>query len=279
MKKKDISIITTIKQNYQRFTNVEKEIAAFFLENEEMIDFSAKNVAEKIYVSVPSLSRFAQKCGYVGYREFIFAYKEYLTQQKATKARQVHDTIKTYEDIVREMSILLNRKQVDHVVDMMSHKARVIVCGKGSSGLSALEMESRFMRVGLKIQAITDGERMRMQAIFVEPGDLVIGLSISGTAENVRYLMRKAKEKKAATIMITAYPSEEMKDFCDEIVVVPALPNMDQGNLISPQFPLLMMQDVLYSHYKESNQIQKEMLHSSTIRALRGKGEKDNENL
>ncbi|MGN0158480.1 MAG: MurR/RpiR family transcriptional regulator [Brotaphodocola sp.] len=279
MKKRDISIITTIKQSYQRFTNVEKEIADFFLNNDEIMDFSAKNVSSIIFVSLPSLSRFAKKCGFAGYREFIYSYKKYLNQKKESLTGEMQDTLKTYEDIIKQMSVLQNRNQINRVLDMMHHKERVFVCGKGSSGLAAMEMEFRFIRIGLKITAITDDDRIRMQAVFLEPSDLVIGISISGTSESVNYLLKKGREKKAFTVLFTAYPREEMKEFCDEIIIVPALPNMDRGNLISPQFPILMMQDILYSQFKEYNQTQKEMLHHSTIRAIKNKKGEDNENL
>ena len=65
------SVITIIEENYINFTNVEKVIADFFRANKEDLDFSAKNISEQLFVSEASLSRFAKKCGYRGYREFI----------------------------------------------------------------------------------------------------------------------------------------------------------------------------------------------------------------
>ena len=40
------------------------------------------------------------------------------------------------------------------------------MCGKGSSGLSAMEAASRFMRVGVDIDSITDSDTMRFQTVF-----------------------------------------------------------------------------------------------------------------
>ena len=58
------SAILIIKTNYDKLTSVEKSIGDFFLQNREHMDFSAKAVAEKLYVSEASLSRFAKKCGF-----------------------------------------------------------------------------------------------------------------------------------------------------------------------------------------------------------------------
>ena len=69
------SVVPIIEKNYEKFTAVEKNIADFFINNQEKVDFSSKAIADRLYVSEASLSRFAQKCGYRGYREFMYQYE------------------------------------------------------------------------------------------------------------------------------------------------------------------------------------------------------------
>ena len=66
------SVIPVIESNYDNFTTVERNIADFFIQNRKKMDFSARAIAEHLYVSEASLSRFAKKCGYRGYREFVY---------------------------------------------------------------------------------------------------------------------------------------------------------------------------------------------------------------
>ena len=40
----------------------------------------------------------------------------------------------------------------------------------------------------------------------------------------------------------------------------PRLSNLNHGNLISPQFPILVMLDIIYSYYVEQDKYQKEVL-------------------
>ena len=54
------SVVPIIESNYNNFTMVEKNIADFFIHNHEKMDFSAKTVAAKLFVSEASLSRFAK---------------------------------------------------------------------------------------------------------------------------------------------------------------------------------------------------------------------------
>ena len=42
----------------------------------------------------------------------------------------------------------------------------MFVCGTGSSGLAAREMELRFMRIGVDIDSLVERDMMRMQAVF-----------------------------------------------------------------------------------------------------------------
>jgi len=70
------SVIPIIESNYENFTALEKNIADFFMKNEEKMDFSAREIAKHLFVSEASLSRFAKKCGFRGYREFIYQYEE-----------------------------------------------------------------------------------------------------------------------------------------------------------------------------------------------------------
>lgn len=72
MEEYEKNIVPHIEAIYENFTPLEKTIADFFIHNEEKLDLSSKNVSKRLFVSEASLSRFAKKCGYNGYREFYF---------------------------------------------------------------------------------------------------------------------------------------------------------------------------------------------------------------
>ena len=77
------SVVPIIESNYDNFTTVEKNIADFFIQNRKKVDFSAKAVAENLFVSEASLSRFAKKCGYRGYRELCTSMRKPLWKRKS----------------------------------------------------------------------------------------------------------------------------------------------------------------------------------------------------
>jgi hypothetical protein len=44
--------------------------------------------------------------------------------------------------------------------------------------------------------------------------------------------------------------------------------HLEYGNIISPQFPILLVLDVLYAHYLQIDRSKKEALHEYTIQTL-----------
>ena len=263
------SIVPIVESKYDSFTNVEKNIADFFLNNRREIDFSAQNVAKEIFVSEASLSRFAKKCGFHGYREFIYQYEKTFTQKSEFVANSTRMVLNTYQELLKKTYSLMDEAQLARVVNYLFEAERVVVCGKGSSGLAASEMESRFMRIGVDIDSLQDTDRMRMQAVFLNKQSLVCGFTLSGETKEVLYLLREAHKKGAKTVIFTANDKDIYADFCSEVVLVASLNYLNHGNVISPQFPILVMLDTIYNFYVSNRKYEKAHMYNDTLRALK----------
>lgn len=262
------SVVPIIESNYDNFTTVEKNIADFFIQNRKKTDFSAKTIAEHLFVSEASLSRFAKKCGFRGYREFVYQYEQNFVEQQESMTGNTRTVLNVYQELLNKTYSLVDEAQIARISRYLNQAERVLVCGKGSSGFAAREMELRFMRIGVDIDSITDTDLMKMQAVFQDKRSLVIGFSISGSKEEVLYLLREAHRRGARTVLLTAKHSDSFAEFCDEVVLLPSLRHLDHGNVISPQFPILVMLDIIYSYYVEKDKYVKEILHDNTLRAL-----------
>ena len=270
------SVAPIIKMNYEKFTTVEKSIADFFIQNRERVDLSAKAMADRLYVSEASLSRCAQKCGYRGYREFVYQYERTFVENRESMTGNTRMILNAYQELLNKTYSLIDEEQIARIGKYLGQAERVTVCGRGSSGYAAAEMELRFMRIGVNIDSIQGGDRMRMQAwpplrpqaVFQDKRSLVFGISVSGETEPVLYLLREARRRGAKTVLITAETPERFREICTEVLRMPSLRYLNQGNVISPQFPILLMLDILYSYYAAQDKGKKELLHDDTLRAL-----------
>lgn len=207
-------------------TQVEHTIANYFLNNEELTDFSSKRISALLYVSEATLSRFAKKCGFKGYREFIFAYEKDLKEEKNGTVSEKDISLFTkkvqssYQKLLQENLKLLDENQIRRIAGLLNVSRRVFVYGMGSSGNVAEEFQLRFMRIGLDVTAVTDSQMIQMSAALVEEGMLVIAISLSGTTREIVESIRIAKSRNAKVIFITANPAPETAARCDEVLRV-----------------------------------------------------------
>ena len=63
----------------------------------------------------------------------------------------------------------------------------------------------------------------------------------------------RSGKQEAATIAISSIQRKPWKDFCDEVLLIPTKENLTLGKLISPQFPILVLFDILYGNILQYN--------------------------
>lgn len=266
-----------IRSYYDEMTPVEKNIANFFLSNTDKCDLSSKNIAKCLYVSEASLSRFAKKCGYKGYRELSFSYEKDLEFEKSGIPinKDVNHFAKKvygyYQNLLRDNCERVDEAQVNRIAKMLDGNRRVLIYGVGSSGIAAKEIQFRFMRLGLNVEAITDSHMIKMNSVLVDDTSLVIGISLSGQTQEVLDGLCDAKKNKAKVILVTSNPEPGITEYCDEILKVADMKNLDYGNKISPQFPILVVFDILYAYYMDKDSSRKTQKHKDTVSAVRMK--------
>lgn len=265
------TIVPQIEAIYAAFSPIEKVIADFFIHNQKQMDFSAKHISSLLFVSEPSLSRFAKKCGYKGYREFLFHYKEGLSAGE--DAKTIPDTstkqvLGTYQELLNKSYALADDRQMKRLCEIFATKKRIYVYGKGSSGLAGQEMKLRFMRIGVNIEAISDNHVMKMNSVLLDETCAVLGISVSGKTPEVIESLKAAKAAGAVVLLMTSHMVAGNDAFCDETILLALRENLENGKAISPQFPILVMLDIFYSHFLQYDTGRKEMLHDYTMDIL-----------
>ena len=265
------SILPLIIENYQKFTNAEKTIADYFIANKEKQDFSSKAMKKRLFVSEASLSRFAQKCGFRGYREFVYRYEEGFVEHSTSVPIGFQEILNVYHDLLERMMSYMDKESIYRLSNLINTAKYVSVIGVGSSGIVAREMKSRFMRLGILMDVSTESDEMKMQSVLQNEETLLIGISLSGKKSEVIFSLKKAKKNGAKTVLITA--NEGKFSYCDEVILVPTLSGLDAGHIISPQFPMLVILDICYYYIYHNVQSKNRRgeLHKKTVEVLEEK--------
>lgn len=264
MKKQDIA--TIIDLHFEELTELEQEIARYFLQVDTIVDdLSSQQVTQKLHVSQAALTRFAKKCGFTGYREFVFQY-QHQANKPDTHSHQhsplTKRVLRSYSNLREQTQDLIDEEQLERVAQLIDDAERVYFFGTGSSGLIAREMKLRFMRLGVVCEALTDQDGFAWTTSIMDENCLVLGFSLSGTTQSVLDSLLDAKEMGAKTILFTSAPNKNSQAYT-ETVLVASHSQSSYIQRISAQLPMLILIDLIYAYFLEINRESKEKIFNS----------------
>ena len=263
MKKQDIA--TIIDLHFEELTELEQEIARYFLQVDTIVDdLSSQQVTQKLHVSQAALTRFAKKCGFTGYREFVFQYQHQASKQDTHSHKHSPLTkrvLRSYSNLREQTQDLIDEEQLERVAQLIDDAERVYFFGTGSSGLIAREMKLRFMRLGVVCEALTDQDGFAWTTSIMDENCLVLGFSLSGTTQSVLDSLLDAKEMGAKTILFTSAPKNSQA--YTETVLVANHSQSSYIQRISAQLPMLILIDLIYAYFLEINRESKEKIFNS----------------
>ena len=264
MNKPDIA--TIIDLHFEELTELEQEIARYFLQAETIQDdLSSQQVTQKLHISQAALTRFAKKCGFTGYREFVFQYQHQASKPDTHSHKHSPLTTRvlpSYSIMREQTQDLIDEEQLERVAQLIDDAERVYFFGTGSSGLIAREMKLRFMRLGVVCEALTDQDGFAWTTSIMDENCLVLGFSLSGTTQSVLDSLLDAKEMGAKTILFTSAPNKNSQAYT-ETVLVASHSQSSYIQRISAQLPMLILIDLIYAYFLEINRDSKEKIFNS----------------
>lgn len=258
--KQDQDLRMIIASHETELTDMERDIARYFLSSEaRQHSLSSSRVTKLLHVSKAALTRFSQKCGFTGYREFVYHFNE---EAKDQQHEEEHDeltlsVLQRYHHVSNVTENFVKDPQLEHVADLIDQADRVYYFGIGSSSLVAREMKVRLMRLGVAGEVVTDKDGFTWTTSILDSSCLVLGFSLSGKTNAITDSLVKAKENGAKTVLVTANPACVHHDFTEVVPAAP-LPSNTYIDRISAVLPLLIVVDLIYAHFLSKNRDEKE---------------------
>ncbi|WP_306766713.1 MULTISPECIES: MurR/RpiR family transcriptional regulator [unclassified Streptococcus] len=246
-------LIPLIEANLTKMTATEREIATYFLEHRTIKSLTIDFFCETLHVSKASLTRFSKKCGFSGFREFLYQYKEMTKNQEVMVYKDwTQNVLSDYEEMLRKNYSVLDESKLERIQQLIESSSKIYFYAKGSSALALHEMKVRFMRLGIMGEVMDDEDMMLWTSLLVDESCLIIAASISGQTQSIIRALKRAKQNGAKTVLMTTKNIEDI-ELCDELLLLASTQNLSYGNKISPQFPILLMTDCLFSYFLKEN--------------------------
>ncbi|WP_172370410.1 MurR/RpiR family transcriptional regulator [Sporosarcina jiandibaonis] len=257
-----VDILALIHSIYNRFTNTEKKVADYILNNtNNVIYMSITDLAEACGVGESSVFRFCKTLKLRGYQEFkiALAHNTTLGDEMPQLSSQV-----TMEDTVAELSSkmlaaninaltethnLIDSNVVGKAVDLIIEAERVHFFGVGSSLMTALEAKNKFMRITNKTECSIDSHLQIMSASLMTEADVAVLISYSGSTKDTIEVAKVAKERGAKIIAITRFSKSPLTSFADITLLCGANEGPLQGGSLTAKISQLYLLDLLYTEY------------------------------
>ena len=258
-----------ILEQYEAFSPTEKRVADYLLyaRGDELP--SSGEIARELYVSEATLTRFAKRCGFHGFRELRYSFPDTPVPSSAPLPDPSTGRVENaYQSLLERTFSSIDGKAVERIAQMLPQADKILICGIGHSGISALEYRMRLLRIGLNVEASNESHMLRIMASLLTENSMLIALSVSGTTKEIVQALQIARSKGSATVLITAAQNPAGEEYCNEILRTGSIRNLTSGIIVSPQLPLLFVFDLLYSRLISNNYSTAMTAHGATLTAL-----------
>jgi len=264
-----------INSYYPSLTKSEQKVAKKVLNDLEAVLYSSvTDLADQSEVGETTALRFCRKIGFRGYQEFKLAIAKDLSnptngnEEAHSQPFSLHESIANHtKDSIDETMQMVDEAILQKIIDLIDQASNVYFFGVGTSGLTALDAKNRFLRIGKKTDAIVDPHIQSMFASTVQEGDVVIGISVSGSTKDTIDSLSLAKENGAQVIAITHYARSPITKLANEVLITGGKESPLEGGSLGAKISQLYLIDLLCTglalrHKEESLQMKQKTAQS-----------------
>jgi DNA-binding MurR/RpiR family transcriptional regulator len=257
-------IITRIQMAAQDGTKSDRRLAQLVLADLDFVSKAAiSEIAARVGVSEPTVTRFCRNLGCDGLRDFKFYLaqamaigSQYLSPEPlsrdAREQRIASAVTEAATAAIQRAAGSLDMSALVAVAERISSAGNVLAIGSGGiSSMMATEMQNRLFRLGIPVVAQVDGQLQRMYAATVSRETVVVAFSVSGYARSILDALQVARQYGAHCVAVTASDSAIGKAADTVIHYQP----LEDGNLYKPtssRFALLAIVDMIATAVAET---------------------------
>jgi DNA-binding MurR/RpiR family transcriptional regulator len=274
-----IDIFSHIRSRYNSFTNTEKKVADYILENmKAVIYMSITDLADACHVGESSVFRFCKTLDLKGYQEFKIALAHNLDNESTVLSSEItmQDTIgelsskilSTNVNALNETFNLINEKDISNAISSMIKAKRIHFFGVGASLMTAMEAKNKFMRITNKTECSFDSHLQIMTAALLTEEDVAIVISYSGSTKDTIEVAKMAKKRGAKIISITRFAKSPLTIYSHITLLCGSNEGPLQGGSLSAKISQLYLLDILYAEYFKRTQSESTLNKEYTANAV-----------
>lgn len=250
-----INSLTRIRAKLPSLAAAEARVANWVMQQpEKIMALSMAQVAQTCGVSDTTVLRFCRNTGFQGYIDLKLSIARDLTSPTevilnditeedppAVVARKVFmSNIQALYDTLE----ILDEQALIQAIALLQNARQILIVGVGTSAPVVQSMYNMLMRLDLNCKAQTDSYLQLMEVALLGPGDVVVGISQSGSSKDPVYTLQQARTNGASTICITGNDQSPITQHADVTLLSVAREARIEG--IASRLAQMSIADALY---------------------------------
>ena len=249
------AILSRIEAILPSLREAERKVAAFVVAHPtDLVHLTVTEVADRTETSEATVIRFARRMGFAGYAALKIDLAlglqgtipkpalDWVADDVASIKRQV---LERDLNSLSDTAHLLDDESLGRAVDALLNARRIEVYGVGGSAAMAFDAYALWIQIGLPIIAVTDSHLQVMSAVQLQPTDVAVAISTSGSTRDTVEALRAAKETGATTICLTCHGRSPITRVADIVLLAAAQPMAMGGHQIYTRVSQIAVIDVL----------------------------------
>ncbi|MBB5180368.1 DNA-binding MurR/RpiR family transcriptional regulator [Planomicrobium koreense] len=251
--------LAAIRGSYQRFSDKEKKIADYVLNDpKNIIHLTINQIADELGLAESTIFRFCQRIGFKGFQ----AFKISLAAEVVAPLKDIHEQIEEGDSVrsvtekvfrsnintLEETLQIVDAAAMERAVQAIMKARKTEFFGSGGSAMIAMDGYHKFIRLGLLVSMNLDSHMQLMAASQLQKGDVAIVISHSGSTTDVLDILRVLKEKDVTIICVTNFAKSPLSKDADIALYTISEETDFRSEALSSRIAQLSLIDALYTN-------------------------------
>ena len=259
MDREDSALKFRIRNQLSELSRSEAIVAEYILNHaDEVIKQSVSALADCCGVSEPTVIRACRTLGFSGYQalkialiqdaENIIEYSGEEVTAEDSMAAAAQKVFGAANDALNLTKNSLDFESLEKAAEMLLKADRILVFGVGGSAAVAADVQHKFLRLGLRAQALSDPNMQTISAAYAGKQDVVFAISHSGSSKAVVDNAHLAASNGAGIISLSSMGKSPLTELADVSLFTAANETRYRIVAISSRIAELTIIDTLYSY-------------------------------
>lgn len=261
-----MNVFQYIKQNFDSFTESEKLIAEYLLNNKKsIIGMSAKDIGDATNTSAPTVVRFSKKIGFESLNEMKLQLSvnlqsdddiedfEYLHSNLST-TNIIRGVKSSIDSIMNQTLGVLKEEELEKAIEALNEAKNIYIYSVGVSSLVGMDFYYKLSRINKRCIAHNDTHLQLTSSALMEKGDVAVAISYSGETKEVLKCVENARMEGVKVISITkASIDNTLANLSDIVLRVPFVEKSLREGAMSSRISQLAIIDMLFLGMARTN--------------------------